>query len=198
MQNYYLCSSQYTPFVRVLQRKVQRYGGCVFTFTRNVARQEGCARRSCRRTRCGSSSSLRPALARGSQKHEIDCVNKKTKLSLVYVFRWQAFEAGQNRGLMTVEGEKATGNAVANKSEMMQRPNGIEIDKECDEIKNEIYSLVAFPVYCQLTLMRSIIGEKLIAAARKESDCDCKRIEWKISQAATIGRQSPSINQICT
>lgn len=37
---------------------------------------------------------------------------------------------------MTVEGEKATGNAVANKSEMMQRPNGIEIDKECDEIKN--------------------------------------------------------------
>jgi len=52
---------------------------------------------------------------------------------------------------------------------MMQRANGIEIDKECDEIKNGIYSLVAFAVYCQLTLMRGIIGEKLIAAASKES-----------------------------
>jgi len=41
-------------------------------------------------------SAFPPSFARGSQKHEIDCVNKKTKMSLVYVFRWQAFETGQN------------------------------------------------------------------------------------------------------
>lgn len=84
-----------------------------------------------------------PAFARErvSQKHEIDCVNKKTKMSLVYVFRWQAFETGQNAG-------RGPGDSKANKREMMQRQNGVEIDKERGEIKNGIHSLVAFAV-CQ-------------------------------------------------
>lgn len=135
------------------------------------------------------------ASARVSQKHEIDCVNKKTKMSLVYVFRWQAFETGQSP-------EKCVGGAGGNperaadavenkKRKMMQRQNGVGIDKEWVEIKNGIYSLVAFPVYCQLILMRGIIGEKLIAAAPEASRqlWTC----WKMKKDE-IGRRTPSIS----